>query len=1191
MDCSRWHSLIVSAAFLIFLVSAPPSPNAAEIPPKNFSVLVSAHALEFGEGGPQLILTWPPDPAATRYTINKRSVARDEGWHFAAYRPGSAENFYDAVVTIGEAYEYQIIKETSAGYTGYGYIRAGIRVPAPADYGKLILIVENSLASALAPELSRLENDIRNEGWDVIRRNVSINDSPQAVKARIQEIYNADPQRVRALFLFGHVPVPYSGDIAPDGHQNHRGAWPADVYYGDIDGPWTDQFVNSITAERQANWNVPGDGKFDQSEPPSQVELWVGRVDLHNMTCYANKPNSRSELDLMRQYLNKNHNFRWGRVPFQRRALVCDNFSDKGSDPIGGSAWRNFPAFFNYTNIHEVGWDGYLPAATSGSYLWSFASGGGSYYYSSGVATSDDFALQNVRVVFAMFMGSYFGDWNNESNFLRASLGSGDVLAASYSGFPQALYFPMGLGEPIGYANWLAQNNDTNGLYEPWGQGTHQVHISLHGDPTLRMFPVQPVASASAALNDGVVVSWSASPDFSIQGYSVYRSSFPDSGFARISGDSLIAGTSFYDPTGTENHFYQVRTFKLEHSGSGTFLNPSQPVLASWSATTPPPAAPSNFIGVPISTTQIRLQWTDNSDNESGFRIFRSVGADGTWTSFTVPADTTVYYDSNLTADTEYSYRIQSFHSSGASPESPTISVTTPAPPPPANTATFVKSDATTSGSWKGTYGYDGAIAPYSDFLVPSYVQVNANNNYPLIWENPSSQPSALQKRLSSARFATTWQHSSPFLFFLRFADTNVHRVSFYFLDWEAVGRQQKIDLYDYDSGALLASRTITDFASGVYSTWDLKGKIMIRLSAAGPGTSVLSAIFFDPQTAPTRDNDALPIALDPNTAGSWKGVYGEEGGLAPYSDFTRTANVQVSAYLNYPHVWENPSTRPAALEKRTSSTRFATTWQHSSSFYFNLQFGDDLWHRVSLYFHDFEALGRLQRIEALDYLTKEPLATETISNFQEGLYSTWHLRGKVTFKITPLAAGTAVLSGIFFDPAPGASPNAIRYLGADTTTGGSWKGQFGAEGYRIAGDASQLPADLAISLTGQLEHIWNYNTADPAALERATSAGRIASCWYAPEFFELAVQLPEAASRKITFYSLDWDAQNRIQKIEVFDASTGALLHTASLSAFQDGAYHSYDVQGSVRFRFTRTGPLNAVTSGIFIDPPSAPF
>jgi hypothetical protein len=74
-----------------------------------------------------------------------------------------------------------------------------------------------------------------------------------------------------------------------------------------------------------------------------------------------------------------------------------------------------------------------------------------------------------------------------------------------------------------------------------------------------------------------------------------------------------------------------------------------------------------------------------------------------------------------------------------------------------------------------------------------------------------------------------------------------------------------------------------------------------------------------------------------------------------------------------------------------------------------------------------------------------------------------------------------------------------------------------------------------------------------------------------------------------VSFYALDWDALNRAERIDVFDGTTGALLHSQNVAGFQDGKYLSYDVKGNTLFRFVRTGAANAVVSGMFFDPPSA--
>jgi len=313
----------ISAGCTLLLLSSLFSQSLqAETDPKFYAVEASA---VIAVSPARITLSWPTDPNATGYTVSRKSIL-DSAWANGTSLPGSATSFVDNAVSDGAAYEYQVSKTTSSGYQGFGYVCAGVNAPMIENRGKLILLVDNLYALELANELTRLQQDLVGDGWQIVRRDVSRNDSAANVKSVILSEYRADPANVRALFLFGHIPVPYSGNLNPDGHPDHQGAWPADAYYGDMDGSWTDDSVSNTSAQRQANWNVPGDGKFDQSELPSDVELEVGRVDLSNMTCFSNKTPARYEKDLLRQYLNKDHNFRHGFMAVQRRGLVCDNF-------------------------------------------------------------------------------------------------------------------------------------------------------------------------------------------------------------------------------------------------------------------------------------------------------------------------------------------------------------------------------------------------------------------------------------------------------------------------------------------------------------------------------------------------------------------------------------------------------------------------------------------------------------------------------------------------------------------------------------------------------------------------------------------------------------------------------------------------------------------------------------------------
>ena len=93
------------------------------------------------------------------------------------------------------------------------------------------------------------------------------------------------------------------------------------------------------------------------------------------------------------------------------------------------------------------------------------------------------------------------------------------------------------------------------------------------------------------------------------------------------------------------------------------------------------PAAPGGLSASAASTTTIDLSWTDNADNETGFRVYRS--ADGlTFNAVaTVGPDATSYADAMLLPGKKYYYRVKAYNDAGESAASPTASATTEALP------------------------------------------------------------------------------------------------------------------------------------------------------------------------------------------------------------------------------------------------------------------------------------------------------------------------------------------------------------------------------------------------------------------------------------------------------------------------------------------------------------------------------
>ncbi|EDX74697.1 Fibronectin type III domain protein [Coleofasciculus chthonoplastes PCC 7420] len=98
------------------------------------------------------------------------------------------------------------------------------------------------------------------------------------------------------------------------------------------------------------------------------------------------------------------------------------------------------------------------------------------------------------------------------------------------------------------------------------------------------------------------------------------------------------------------------------------------------------PNAPSDLMVTAISATQTELTWTDNSDDETGFKIERSRDQQNWTVVATTAADATRYRDTDLTSNTPYYYRLRAINdigdSSAISAQVTTDSITPPVPSP-----------------------------------------------------------------------------------------------------------------------------------------------------------------------------------------------------------------------------------------------------------------------------------------------------------------------------------------------------------------------------------------------------------------------------------------------------------------------------------------------------------------------------
>jgi len=82
-----------------------------------------------------------------------------------------------------------------------------------------------------------------------------------------------------------------------------------------------------------------------------------------------------------------------------------------------------------------------------------------------------------------------------------------------------------------------------------------------------------------------------------------------------------------------------------------------------------------------------------------------------------------------------------------------------------------------------------------------------------------------------------------------------------------------------------------------------------------------------------------------------------------------------------------------------------------------------------------------------------------------------------------------------FASNAFGASATSVAL---DKTTQGNWKGVYGADGFNIVSQGGTFPAYANVTFSGASQWIWNYDSLDPAALQKPAGNSRIASQFFA---------------------------------------------------------------------------------------------
>ena len=171
--------------------------------------------------------------------------------------------------------------------------------------------------------------------------------------------------------------------------------------------------------------------------------------------------------------------------------------------------------------------------------------------------------------------------------------------------------------------------------------------------------------------------------------------------------------------------------------------------------------------------------------------------------------------------------------------------------------AAFVKFDTTTQGTWKGVYGSNGEAIANDSTNYPAYATVALSGEGEYTWASPTTDVRALQSGVTNSRIASTW-YASAFTIDINLTDGNAHQVAMYAVDWDNLGLAETINVTDATSGALLDTRSISNFTNGEWLIWNLAGHVKVTVTQTGNDNADISGIFFDPAAALTPSFEVL---------------------------------------------------------------------------------------------------------------------------------------------------------------------------------------------------------------------------------------------------------------------------------------------------------------------------------------------
>ncbi len=303
-------------------------------------------------------------------------------------------------------------------------------------------------------------------------------------------------------------------------------------------------------------------------------------------------------------------------------------------------------------------------------------------------------------------------------------------------------------------------------------------------------------------------------------------------------------------------------------------------------------------------------------------------------------------------------------------------------------------------------------------------------------------------------------------------------------------------------------------------------GTHSIVASYGGDGANAASTSAALAQVMQVNAAAASFLGTDLLTQGNWKGTYGSDGYSVINDSSSYPAYAVVTPSGDSAYTWAATTTDVRAPERGVISGRIAACWYASSSFSVAVNLTDGNPHRVALYLLDWDSDTRVTRVDVLDAVTQQVLATQTVRSYNPGVYLLWNLQGNVVLRFTNVGGTNAVLSGLFFDPPSSSTTYALS--GTVTLGGAALSGvNFAASGggiCTVSGGAGQYACTVAQGWSGSVTPtLTGYSFTPPSRSYSSVAANQTAQDYAAASNNLSATTLaslanPAAVGTNVTF-------------------------------------------------------------------------